>query len=107
MAEQAPDRQMVVVPSHPGAGNQLILEARRDAEELALPLFSSVRALVAGLGRSQPWVVMSLSEVVRHAAAGGIDKLIIDPEVSDDAWRWEPADLSGFSWAGELDEQRI
>lgn len=98
LAEQAPNQQMVVVPSHPGAGGQLILEARRDGDDLVLPAFSSVRALVAGLGQSQPWAVMPLPQVVQHAAAGGIDKLILDPEVTDDAWRWKPADLNGFSW---------
>jgi hypothetical protein len=37
-------------------------------------------------------------QVVEQALAAGIDTLIIDPEVTDDARRWEPADLGGFSW---------
>lgn len=60
LAQQAPDQQMVAVPSHPGAGGQLILETRRVDDDLALPMFSSVQVLVASLGRSQPWAVMSL-----------------------------------------------
>jgi hypothetical protein len=35
---------------------------------------------------------------VRHAADGGIGRLILDPAVTDEAWRWEPRDLGGFSW---------
>lgn len=98
LTEQAPDQQMVVVPPHPGAGGQLILEARRDGDSLVLPVFSTVRALVDGLGQSQPWAIMPLPHVVQHAADGGIDRLILDPEVTDDAWRWEAQDLGGFSW---------
>lgn len=89
---------MVAIPAHPGAGDQLILEARRLEDELVLPVFSSVGILVAAFGRSQPWAVMPLPQAVRHAAAGGIDKLVVDPGVTGDAWRWEPADLGGFTW---------
>lgn len=98
MSTQAPDQQMVAVPSHPGAGGQLILEARRYEDELVLPMFSSVRALVAALGQSQPWAVAPLPVVMADAATAGISKLILDPEVTDDAWRWTTADLGGFSW---------
>lgn len=100
LAEQSPDQQMVAVPSHPGADGQLILEARRLDDDLVLPMFSSVRALVAALGQAQPWAVIPLPQVVQHAAAGGIGKLILDPEVTDEAWRWESQDLGGFSWKG-------
>lgn len=61
-------------------------------------MFSSVRALVAGLGQSQPWAIMPLSRVVQHAAEGGISKLVLDPQVADDVSLWEPQDLGGFSW---------
>lgn len=98
LAVQSPDQQMVVVPAHPGTDDQLILEARRDSDGLVLPMFSSVRALVSALGQSQPWAILLLPRVVELAAVGGIDRLMLDPEVTDDAWRWEPQDLGGFAW---------
>lgn len=61
-------------------------------------MFSSVQGLVAALGQSQPWAVISLPQIVQYSAAGGISKLLLNPVVTDDAWRWEPADLGGFSW---------
>jgi hypothetical protein len=88
---------MVAVPAHPEADDQLILEARRQEDGLVLPVFSSVRALVAALGKSQPWAVLPLARA-RGIAAGATVRLAIDPEVSDAVWRWEPADLGGFSW---------
>lgn len=89
---------LVAVPAHPGAGDQLIFEARRQPGGLVLPVFSSVRALVAALGESQPWAVLPLASVTDAAAAAKVDRVVLDPEVSDDAWRWEPLDLGGLSW---------
>jgi hypothetical protein len=89
---------LVVVPAHPGAGDQLIFEARREPNGLVLPAFSSVRVLVAALGHSQPWAVVPLATVMSAADAAGVSLVALDPEVSGAAWRWEPADLGGFSW---------
>jgi len=89
---------LAVVPAHPGAGDQLIFEARREPGGLVLPVFSSVRVLVAALGHSQPWAVVSLAAVVKAAKAAGVDRVVLNPAVSDKAWRWEPMDLGGFSW---------
>jgi len=89
---------LVVVPAHPGAGDQLIFEARRQPDGLVLPVFSSVRVLVAALGHSQPWAVLPLAKVMDAASAAQVDRVVLDAEVSGDAWRWEPLDLGGFSW---------
>jgi len=88
----------VVVPAHPGAGEQLIFEARQEPGGLVLPAFSSVRALVAALGDSQPWAVVPLAVIMSAADAAGVSLVALDPAVSDAAWRWEPVDLGGFSW---------
>ena len=88
----------MVVPAHRGADDQLIFEARRQPGGLVLPVFSSVRVLVAALGESQPWAVLPLGSVTDAATAAKVDQVVLDPEVSDDAWRWEPPDLGGFSW---------
>ena len=89
---------LVVVPAHPGAGDQLIFEARREPDALVLPVFSSVRVLVAALGHSQPWAVLPLAKVMDAAAAARVDRVVLDPEVTGGAWRWEQQDLGGFSW---------
>jgi len=89
---------MVAVPAHPGAFSQLMLEARRLPEGLILPVFSSVRLLIETLGQYQPWAVIPLPKVAQMAPGLGIDQLLLDPEVTDDTWRWERDDLSGFSW---------
>jgi hypothetical protein len=89
--------QIVAVPAHPGAGNQMIFEARRQADGVVLPVFSSVRTLVAALGESQPWAVLPLASVRKCVSADGA-RVVLDPEVLDEAWRWEPRDLGGFSW---------
>lgn len=89
---------LIVVPAHPGAGDQLIFEARRQLDGLVLPVFSSVSLLVAALGQSQPWAVLPLAQVIEAAAAARVSRVVQDPAVSDDAWRWEPADLCGFTW---------
>lgn len=46
---ESPDQQMVAVPVHPNAYDQLILEARRFSDGLVLPMLSSVRTLVPAL----------------------------------------------------------
>jgi len=88
----------VVVPAHPGAGDQLIFEARQEPGGLVLPVFSSVRVLVAALGQSQPWAVVPLAAVMDAADAAGVNLVALDPEVTGAVWRWEPMDLGGFSW---------
>jgi hypothetical protein len=98
LAVQSPDEQMVAVPAHPGAGGQLILEARRTPEGLTLLVFSSVRVLVTALGQSQPWAILPLAKVAALAAAVSVKRVLLDPEISGEAWRWEPQDLGGFSW---------
>jgi hypothetical protein len=89
---------LVVVPAHPGAGDQLLFEARREPGGLVLPVFSSVRALVAAFGHAQPWAVFPLGRVADIAAAARVHRVVLDPEVSSGAWRWEQQDLDGFSW---------
>jgi len=89
---------MVAVPAHVGAGDQLILEARRVDGDLVLPMFSNVKALVAALGRFQPWAVLSLPRITDLAMSVNVGRVVLDPEVADDAWRWEEMDLAGFSW---------
>ncbi|MGH3165730.1 MAG: SAV_915 family protein [Trebonia sp.] len=100
MTDLTDQQRLVAVPAHPGAGEQVIFEARRQGDEVVLPVFSSVPALVAALGESQPWALLPLTTVAASISAGSADRLVIDPEVTDEAWRWEPRDLGGFAWPG-------
>ncbi len=88
----------MVVPAHPGAGDRLLFEARQEPDGLVLPVFSSVRTLIAALGHAQPWAVLPLARVVDAAADARVHQVVLDPEVADGAWRWEQQDLTGFSW---------
>jgi hypothetical protein len=89
---------LVVVPAHPGAGEQLLFEARQQRDGLALTVFSSVDHLVTAPGHSQPCAVLPLTQVMEAATAARLSRVVRDTEVNDDAWRWEPMDLGGFSW---------
>lgn len=99
MPDKPDEKQLVAVPAHPGASpGELVLEARREPQGMVLPVFSSVRILVNSLGRSQPWAVMPLSRVGDLASAAGVDQIVFDPEISADAWLWEPFEADGLTW---------
>ena len=72
----------MVVPAHPGAGDQIIFEARREPGGLVLPVFSTVGVLVAALGRSQPWAAVPLASARGHRCPAQVDRVVLDPEVS-------------------------
>lgn len=57
------------------------MEARysADGREVVLPVFTSVAALVAQLGKTQPWVCVPLEAAQRAAAEMGIARVVIDP----------------------------
>jgi hypothetical protein len=93
LTEQA---SLVVVPAHADADGQLVFEARQEPDGPVLPVFSSVRVLAAALGDAQPWAVLPLATVVDAASAARVIRVVLDPEVNPDAWRWEQSDLAGF-----------
>lgn len=99
MPSQPDEKRLVAVPAHPGPDpGELVLEARRQPQGVVLPVFSSVRVLVNALGRSQPWAVMLLSKVGDLAAAADVDEIAFDPEISADAWQWQPFEVSALTW---------
>jgi hypothetical protein len=99
MPSQPDENRLVAVPAHPGPDHdELVLEARHQPEGVVLPVFSSVRALVDALGDSQPWAVMPLGNVGDMAAAAEVDEIAFDPEISPEAWRWQPYEASGLDW---------
>lgn len=96
---QTLNERLVVVPARPGAGpGELELEARQQPRGVVLPVFSSVRALIGALGESQPWALMPLGKAGDFAAAGGVDQIVLDPDVTADAWKWRPDEAAGLTW---------
>ena len=93
------ENRLVAVPAHPGPEpDELVLEARHQPEGVILPVFSSVRLLVDRLGDSQPWAVMPLGKAGDMAAAAQVDEIALDPEITADAWRWQPFESSDLRW---------
>lgn len=94
----APDGPTVVfTPAHPVAGGEtpsFALEPRRMADGIsAVIAFSSVEALVAQLGRYQPWMGFSPEDLRRIAYANGIKRVYLDPKVYPFEPRWAPVHL--------------
>jgi type III secretion system (T3SS) SseB-like protein len=87
---------IVIAPAHPAPHQhaEIVFETRPGgAGAEVLPVFSSVRRLVAAFGPAQPWLALPLRTVRELAAAGGIGEILLDPEVPAGAWRWQYSDL--------------
>lgn len=87
---------IVIAPAHPAPHEpaEIVFEVRPGgAGADVLPVFSSVRQLVAAFGPAQPWLALPLRMVRELAAAGGIGEVVLDPEVPADAPRWQYSDL--------------
>jgi hypothetical protein len=90
--------EIVIAPAHPVPHEpaEVVFETRPAAAGAGadvLPVFSSVRRLVAACGPAQPWLALPLRTVRELAAAGGIGEVLLDPEVPAGAWRWQYSDL--------------
>jgi len=87
---------IVIAPAHPAPHEpaEIVCEVRPGAEGIdVLPVFSSVRRLVAAFGPAQPWLALPLRTVRELAAAGGVREVVLDPVVPAGAWRWQYSDL--------------
>jgi hypothetical protein len=92
------EREAVIVPTQPpdGGGTRgVAFEVRRlvDGTEV-LPVFSTVAALIRELGRYQPWVCVPMSAAREVADQAGAARVVRDPVLGADAWRWDPARLA-------------
>lgn len=98
MSDGLGDSRPVAVPARPGAPGtgELLLEARDLPDGKALPVFSTVRALIEQLGESQPWAIMPLDRVRQLAAAAGILTIALDPEFAPEAWRWNAQQIAEY-----------
>jgi hypothetical protein len=86
---------IVVAPAHPAdESTEIVFETRPGADgATVLPVFSTIRQLVATFGPAQPWVARPLRKARELAAAGGIRQVVLDPVVPPNAWRWHRSDL--------------
>jgi hypothetical protein len=91
----SPPPEIVIVPAHPDpGGTEVSLEVREGPAGMnVLPVFSSVRMLVAAFGEAQPWLAMPLLRVRELAAEGGVFEVLLDPAVLPGAWHWSFQDL--------------
>ncbi len=87
---------IVIAPAHPAPHErtEIVFEVRPGAGGIdVLPVFSSVRQLVAAFGPAQPWLALPLRTVRELAAVGGVREVVLDPVVPPGAWRWQYSDL--------------
>ncbi len=86
---------IVIAPAHPAhERTEIVFEVRPGTDGTdVLPVFSSVRHLVAAFGEAQPWLALPLRTVRELAAAGGVPEVVLDPGVAPGAWRWQYSDL--------------
>ncbi|MGF1427215.1 SAV_915 family protein [Kitasatospora sp. LaBMicrA B282] len=61
-----------------------------------LPVYSTRERLVAALGPAQPWAQAPLRAVRAVMGSVGVELVQLDPEVSEQAWRWTPEQLAAF-----------
>jgi len=89
---------LVVAPAHPAhERTEIVFEVRPGADGAdVLPVFSTVRQLVAAFGPAQPWLALPLRTVRELAAAGGVRQVVLDPAVTPGAWRWQYSDLEAL-----------
>jgi hypothetical protein len=89
---------VVVAPAHPAhERTEIVFEVRPGADGTdVLPVFSTVRKLVAAFGPAQPWLALPLRSVRELAGAGGVRQVVLDPVVTPGAWRWQYSDLEAL-----------
>jgi hypothetical protein len=95
---KTPLPEHVYVPARPrdtASGRNVGFEMRRQPDgALFLPAYSSVTGLVDALGRHQPWVCVQLTQVLKALDGGRVARVLLDPPVEPQAWRWTQDDLA-------------
>ncbi|HEX5402297.1 MAG TPA: SAV_915 family protein [Pseudonocardiaceae bacterium] len=71
------------------------IEVRRLADgRYECSAFSTLDRLTAAMGSYQPWVGLAAGDLVRYLDRLGVGSLYVDPELPDEAWRWQPAQVA-------------
>ncbi len=93
--------EIVVAPARPDIrpahDGDVIFEVRElSGGGQALPVFTTVKRLVATLGPDQPWVALPLRKIQAIMGGAGVDRVVIDPQAQPGAWRWQASDLQAL-----------
>jgi hypothetical protein len=93
--------EIVVAPARPDIrpahDGDVIFEVRElSGGGRALPVFTTVKRLVATLGPDQPWVALPLRNIQAIMGGAGVDRVVIDPQAQPGAWRWQASDLQAL-----------
>lgn len=93
--------EIVIAPARPdirpGHNGDVIFEVREISDGgRALPVFTTVKRLVATLGPDQPWVALPLRNIQAIIGGAGVDRVLIDPLAQPGAWRWQASDLQAL-----------
>jgi len=93
--------EIVVAPARqdvrPGHEGDVIFEVREiSGGGRALPVFTTVKRLVATLGSDQPWVALPLQNIQAIMGGAGVDRVVIDPQAEPGTWRWQPSDVQAL-----------
>jgi hypothetical protein len=95
--------EIVFAPAHPdirpGHDADVVFEVRRLTDGgQALPVFTTVKRLVAVLGPEQPWVALPLRNIQRVMGSAGVASVVVDPHAEPGAWRWQVSDIEALAW---------
>lgn len=90
--------EIVIAPARQdirqGHDGDVIFEVRELSDgSRAMPVFTTVKRLVATLGPDQPWVALPLRNIQAIMGGAGVDRVVIDPQAQPGAWRWQASDL--------------
>lgn len=81
----------------PGHDGEVIFEVRElSGGGRALPVFTTVKRLVATLGPAQPWVALPLRNIQAIMGGAGVGTVVIDPQAEPGTWRWQASDLQAL-----------
>ena len=88
---------LVFAPAHPRYPHRpdiVEYEVRSTVDgHLVLPVFSTLKRLVATLGPAQPWVELPLDSVERSVAVAPGVTVVVDPSMTQELWTWDANSL--------------
>ncbi|MFE9422848.1 SAV_915 family protein [Kitasatospora sp. NPDC006697] len=91
---------LVYAPARPYQGEHgvdVLYEIRQlPGGDRVLPVFTTRERLVAALGPAQPWAQAPLRALRALMAQAGVERVELDPDITEQIWRWSPEGLAEF-----------